>query len=512
MSQARESVTGRLAYLPAVMMLCAYMAVVLRTAWVSDDAYITFRVVDNLSAGQGLTWNPGERVQVFTHPLWLLGVAALHALTHEVHFSVLFLSVVLSGATAVLVAARLAAGPLAALMAMSVLTLSKAYTDYSTSGLENPLTHLLLALFTAALMAEPGGRAGRLALLSALIGLNRLDALLLVLPALAVVVLSSRRWSALGRAALGFAPLVGWFVFAVVYYGFPFPNTAYAKLNTGQPAGSAIGQGLLYLLNSLRLDPLTLTAIAAGVATPILTRDRRHAALAGGVLIYLVYVVWIGGDFMSGRFLSAPLLAAVVILTSVRGVPVAAAATLLALVWVLGGLPPRSPLWSGEDYGHNLKYIDEDGLCDERAFYYDSTGLMAAARGMRVPDHAHAAAGRAWRDAGRTGVVVSQNIGFFGYFAGPGAYIVDELALSDALLARLPPPRGEPFRVGHVRRALPAGYVESLERRGAALVDSQVAALHADLERITRGPLWDGARWTAIWRLNVHPPRIAEYR
>src|SRR6187402_2076752 len=45
---------------------------VLRYAWVAEDAYITFRVVDNFTHGYGLRWNVAERVQVYTHPLWLL--------------------------------------------------------------------------------------------------------------------------------------------------------------------------------------------------------------------------------------------------------------------------------------------------------------------------------------------------------------------------------------------------------------------------------------------------------
>jgi arabinofuranosyltransferase len=40
-------------------------------SWIGDDAFITMRVVDNLSHGYGLVWNTGERVQVFSHPLWL---------------------------------------------------------------------------------------------------------------------------------------------------------------------------------------------------------------------------------------------------------------------------------------------------------------------------------------------------------------------------------------------------------------------------------------------------------
>ena len=41
------------------------------TAWVTEDAFITFRVIENLLNGYGPRWNIDERVQVFTHPLWM---------------------------------------------------------------------------------------------------------------------------------------------------------------------------------------------------------------------------------------------------------------------------------------------------------------------------------------------------------------------------------------------------------------------------------------------------------
>ena len=39
---------------------------VLVNAWVSEDAYITLRVIDNFFNGYGLRWNINERVQVDT--------------------------------------------------------------------------------------------------------------------------------------------------------------------------------------------------------------------------------------------------------------------------------------------------------------------------------------------------------------------------------------------------------------------------------------------------------------
>ena len=45
--------------------------VLIRTAWVCDDAYISFRTVKNFLSGYGLTWNISERVQVYTSPFML---------------------------------------------------------------------------------------------------------------------------------------------------------------------------------------------------------------------------------------------------------------------------------------------------------------------------------------------------------------------------------------------------------------------------------------------------------
>src|SRR6266540_4786267 len=49
--------------------------IILQNAWISDDAYITFRVIENFIAGYGPNFNIGERVQVFTHPLWMVLLA-----------------------------------------------------------------------------------------------------------------------------------------------------------------------------------------------------------------------------------------------------------------------------------------------------------------------------------------------------------------------------------------------------------------------------------------------------
>ena len=39
--------------------------------WTADDAFINFRVVDQLLHGNGPVFNAGERVEAYTSPLWL---------------------------------------------------------------------------------------------------------------------------------------------------------------------------------------------------------------------------------------------------------------------------------------------------------------------------------------------------------------------------------------------------------------------------------------------------------
>jgi hypothetical protein len=91
--------------LQAVDVLVLLFAIVLiRTAWVGDDAYIGFRMVDNVIHGHGLRWNTFERVQAFTNPVWTLLMCAASMVTREVFFTGLALQIAISVTTIRLVA------------------------------------------------------------------------------------------------------------------------------------------------------------------------------------------------------------------------------------------------------------------------------------------------------------------------------------------------------------------------------------------------------------------------
>lgn len=498
------------------------LALALKLAWVSDDALITMRTVDNLVAGYGAVWNVGERVQAYTHPLWMLVLTAVYAPLRDVYAAPLVAGLLCTAAAAAVLALGVARSAVGAVVALATLACSKAFVEYSTSGLENPLSHLLIALILWLYLGRPTTPRSllKLSLAVGLLALNRQDMLLLAGPPLAVAALApgapaaraalaggGRRWGAAARAllsparlaavALGLAPLGLWTLFSLFYYGFPFPNTAYAKLNTGLGAGELVPQGLLYLLNALEFDPLAPLAIGLGAALPLVRRDWWAAAASAGIALYLAYVVRIGGDFMSGRFVTGPLMASACLIAAL--LPAATRLyALAAAAALLGALNPRGALLADSDrYGGPQVRA---GIADERYFYGPHAALAQLGREGPFQTQRYQAAGRAAR---AQPVIATEPIGFYGLVAGREGYVVDTLALSDPLLARLPARFDTRWRIGHFRRAVPAGYLETAAGERNLLADPGLAAYYDALRLITRGDLLDPARLAAIWRINT---------
>ncbi|MEM8714085.1 MAG: hypothetical protein AAGG01_24335, partial [Planctomycetota bacterium] len=80
-------------------------------------------------------------------------------------------------------------------------------------------------------------------------------------------------------------------------------------------------QGLAYLKNSMLWDPITLltVAVASGLAMARPSGARRaESVVAAALLLHLAYVVNVGGDFMSGRFLTGSFAVAVALLVRRR--------------------------------------------------------------------------------------------------------------------------------------------------------------------------------------------------
>jgi arabinofuranosyltransferase len=499
-------------------LLLIFVLVVLKNAWLTDDAYITFRTVENALSGHGLVYNVGERVQSYTHPLWMFMLLGFRTLFGDLYYTTIFASVLLSAA-AVAIVLRLAPARKSMLLAFAVLLASKAFCDFATSGLENPLSYLLIASFAAWTLAEGEGRENLLTgtLLFSAIALNRLDNVLIAGSALVYAYRRVRAKDALVAVALGLLPLILWSAFSLLYYGSPIPNTAYAKLGAGIPVQELVPRGLHYLKDSLTRDPVTLTAILSGFIIAVLSRSRCSLSLALGVALYIIYTILAGGDFMSGRFLASPLLIAAALIAchcanwgKVKLSIAAAVIVLLsfqsAMIHLLSG-----PQFRAATYDHALRLgplhyqlIDEQGICDERAYYYQATGLLQR-EDERLASNGWARAGEVAKSKGHQvldGAAIGA-IGFFGYYAGPEVHIVDVNALCDFLLARLPISQDSLWRIGHFTRTIPAGYIESLSSGENKIEDPDLAQFYDAVDLIIRQPIFAPGRFGAILKMNT---------
>ena len=485
--------------------LIAFLIVLIRTAWLCDDAYISFRVVDNFINGYGLVWNIAERVQVFTHPLWLFLISAFYTITGEVYFTVIILSIVLTFAAVAIIAFRIAENGRSAFLALSILFFSAAFIEYSSSGLENPLTYFLLSIFFWLFFKKELNLKifFLLSFTASLIALNRLDTILLCLPSLIYAYTKVPKGKGVLLGAAGILPLVSWHAFSLIYYGFPLPNTYYAKLHTGLDSLVLVFQGLQYFVDSLQYDPITLVFTIVGVVLAFRSKSSAMRVVAVGVILYLVYIAKIGGDFMSGRFFASPLLiSAIIISVGSWNLPRRKFVILLLCLAFAGLVSPGAALLTGSDHGNNGEgYYRRSGIANERAVYYKTTGLLNVFEHKGIPDHRWYRLGEKWRQEG-SGVRVMGGIGFVGFASGPGVHIVDDLALADPLLARLAVYNKNNWRIGHFKRMVPTGYIEAIETSQNKIADSNLAVFFDKIKIMTSGDLFTKERWVEIFKVN----------
>lgn len=343
----------------------AIIAIGVLLAWsqrfVLDDAFISLRYAANFVHGEGLVFNPGERVEGYSNFLWTLWLTlpARFAWDPEPFLYTTGLVATALSLLATLHLARTLLGPGAALLAGLLTAANPTFAAFATGGLETPWQTLAVTAATAwaaSLTArrpslcgdgpfghaatiperglrgatEPRGWRSAMAarvgwsLLAALGVLTRMDTALLLAPALIFLLTrpigpgigfvahaTHPRKGLVARAAALLLPgglvLAGWMLWRHDVYGAWLPNTYVVK--TQVPGGWSVWltHGSLYLAGWLLGYGWAL--VAAGVAWQwrafrIEAGDRGVVLLVWPLALWFAYVVRIGGDFMEYRLLA----------------------------------------------------------------------------------------------------------------------------------------------------------------------------------------------------------------
>ncbi len=288
----------------------------------SDDAYISFVYARNLAEHGALVFNLGEQVDGYSNFLWTVllgGFAWLGVAPHK-------MAPLLSAgfALATLVVAFLTVEKILdrrtwlAYVAPALLSVSSGVACWTSGGLETQMFVFFVALSLYWYAFGARHRFWLLGLVLAMAAMTRPEGLLLV----AVIgahrlidrVFGERKFACQEFSArgewLGLAIFIvlwgGYFVWRWWYYGYPFPNTYYVKA-AGPTVGEGyqtkvIAQGGYYLWIWLKQSPVVW--LGPLVFVGLLRTGRGSGANRFGAVAtpfglgYLLYAIWVGGDFM----------------------------------------------------------------------------------------------------------------------------------------------------------------------------------------------------------------------
>ncbi len=300
------------------------LAVLLLHAWwlrgLAEDAFISFRFARHLALGAGLTWNPGAPpVEGYTNFLWVILEAACLKLGLNLVDAIPLIGLALAATTVVLVhrtlVGRLECDERTATLSVCLLALAGPIAAWAVSGMETPLfTCLVWLAFDASL---GGGTLMPAAAWLVLASLTRpegaLVAALLLGGGLVLRLLTGkgptvrRHVSAAVAYLVAFGAYVAW---RWHYFGWPFPNTFYAKTGGGleQWLRGTLLTGHFVFEFLLPLVPWIFVACwaaaAPGLHTILVALERQHRRRAAGLAavvagVYTLYVMAVGGDYMA---------------------------------------------------------------------------------------------------------------------------------------------------------------------------------------------------------------------
>lgn len=212
-------------------------------AW--EDWYITYRASKNLAIGNGLVFQPGERLHTFTSPLGTLLPTLFNLLTANLSDDLVlwlyrFFSSILLGFSGVWlwqVGRQFLTHRLSLLVLLALVLVDVKLIDNSINGMETALMVFFLSLALRSVLVPAHRSIWQLALgLSGLMwsrpdGFVHATGFLLATVALPPAGYTRGSWFThlFKASALGAALYVPWLAWATWYYGSPIPNTIVAK-------------------------------------------------------------------------------------------------------------------------------------------------------------------------------------------------------------------------------------------------------------------------------------------
>ncbi len=492
-----------------------FTVLVLLLGWQSDDSFHGYVMIKHLLEGNGFVYNIGERVCATTSPLYTLVCAVPYSITREIYFTTLILDVIFSAFAYYIFVYQICRTREQVLTGFFAFVGSKAFMSYTTSGLENSLLFLFIALFLWQYMKRDYFDSRHLFLLALTfsgIALTRMDNVLLFIPVIVFVFLFKRENTSfikciwLGIA--GLAPFFIWETFSFIYFGSLVPNTAYVKIGTGITLTDYVKHGLMYYWFTLLNDAVVITIPLVFIILTIILKKVKYLLVSLGEVLYGLYLLSVGGDFMMGRHFTGMLFISVLSVTMMFNREKDYFDTIRRMRMVFSILVIGLMCWSftfGYSIGSQYLFghIYSSSISDEREYYYNTTGFYNNVRSLIKTgktcwqDTWNDESPDLLREYGFRGDILDNAAGILVY-KNSDLYLNDTYCLGDPLMSRLPAKREESWRVGHLRRVCPEGYRETIYDEENVIEDEDLRSFYDKIRIITQGDIWSAERMKTI--------------
>lgn len=274
-----------------------------------DDANIYYTYARNLSNGFGPVFSPGSStVEGFTSPAWLLLLTLGYMLTNgNIDAVALTLSLICAVSTLSIVyltAERYASTWIACFVFLASISTGGFIDWLVMSGMDTGLWTLEITA-AAVLMARTSVRSTLFTVILCAIAVTRPEGMM-VAPILAVTDIFVRKRSLIHVIPVA-ATIIGVIITRMIVFGYPLPNTFYAKVSPSFLTN--IRDGFVYIVRWIGLTSLP-TSLAFAFVIYTIVRKRLFASLnmvassAGISMLVVAAVVIEGGDhFELSRFL-----------------------------------------------------------------------------------------------------------------------------------------------------------------------------------------------------------------
>nr|MBN2277673.1 hypothetical protein [candidate division Zixibacteria bacterium] len=301
----------RIGLILLILAIAIHIAMAVWFNFTQDDAYISFRYVENYLDGHGLVFNAGEHIEGYTNFLWTI----ILVLARMVGFNIILFSKIMGvicGVGTIIILyflsgliignERLYRGMIALILGSA---LSFAY--WTISGLE---TAAFSAAMTASLYLylKRSHLTGPLLVLATL--LRPEGGLLFMIIIIYEMVVNRRLTSLLvGILSVYVLSLLPYMFFKIVYYGGVIPNTFYAK--TGLSLDK-LADGLEYVAKYF------WHYLGAGVfLLPALYYLKKSSQSVKSIALisicYLAYIILIGGDVLKVHRFFVPVMPLIIL-------------------------------------------------------------------------------------------------------------------------------------------------------------------------------------------------------